>query len=201
MCWRHVYGTLATPQQLQSAIYGTYTALVYATPLMGGWLADRWFGRRYTVVVGGILMAIGHFMMAFENLFYFALLFIILGNGGFKPNISTQVGGLYKPGDSRIDRAYSIFYVGINTRLVPGPEYLRRVRRSPDVELWLRRRRRGHADRHCRLSVCAAHPARRPARQAAAAQAPRPPLTAQGLARGHHPVAAVHPQLPVLGDL
>jgi len=109
-----VYGDLATPQQLQSAIYGAYTALVYATPLIGGFLADRWFGRRYTVVVGGILMAIGHFLMAFENYFYFALLFIILGNGGFKPNISTQVGGLYGPDDHRIDRAYSIFYFGIN---------------------------------------------------------------------------------------
>ena len=109
-----VYGTFTTPQQFQSAIYGGYTSLVYFTPLVGGYLADRWFGRRYTVVVGGILMAIGHFLMAFENYFYFALLFLILGNGGFKPNISTQVGGLYKPGDHRIDRAYSIFYVGIN---------------------------------------------------------------------------------------
>ncbi|HSZ10807.1 MAG TPA: peptide MFS transporter, partial [Rhizomicrobium sp.] len=109
-----IYGDFKTPQQLQSAIYGAYTSLVYFTPLVGGYLADRWFGRRYTVVAGGILMAIGHFLMAFENYFYFALLFLILGNGGFKPNISTQVAGLYKPGDHRIDRAYSIFYVGIN---------------------------------------------------------------------------------------
>src|SRR5665213_621618 len=106
----HVYGKLANPQQIQSAIYGSYTALVYGAPLIGGILADRWLGRRYTVVAGGILMAIGHFLMAFENYFYFALLFLILGNGGFKPNISTQVAGLYKPGDHRIDRAYSIFY-------------------------------------------------------------------------------------------
>jgi POT family proton-dependent oligopeptide transporter len=109
-----VYGAFITPQQLQSAIYGSYTSLVYFTPLIGGFLADRYFGRRYTVVAGGILMAIGHFLMAFESYFYFALLFLVLGNGGFKPNISTQVGGLYKPGDHRIDRAYSIFYVGIN---------------------------------------------------------------------------------------
>ena len=109
-----VYGKFATAQQLQSAIYGGYTSLVYFTPLIGGYLADRWFGRRYTVVVGGLLMAVGHFLMAFENYFYFALLFLILGNGAFKPNISTQVGGLYKPGDHRIDRAYSIFYFGIN---------------------------------------------------------------------------------------
>ncbi|HEV2561240.1 MAG TPA: peptide MFS transporter [Rhizomicrobium sp.] len=109
-----VYGKFATPQQLQSAIYGGYTSLVYFTPLVGGYLADRYFGRRYTVIVGGLLMAVGHFLMAFENYFYFALLFLILGNGAFKPNISTQVGGLYKPGDHRIDRAYSIFYFGIN---------------------------------------------------------------------------------------
>lgn len=115
---RHVLeglnGDLVNDQQLQSAIYGFYTAFVYATPLVGGFLADRWFGRRYTVVVGGILMSIGHFLMAFQSLFYFALLFIIVGNGGFKPNISTQVGGLYKEGDNRVDRAYSIFYFGIN---------------------------------------------------------------------------------------
>ena len=116
---RHVLealnGDLVNDQQLQSAIYGFYTAFVYATPLVGGFLADRWFGRRYTVVVGGILMSIGHFLMASESLFWIALLFIILGNGGFKPNISTQVGGLYKAGDSRIDRAYSVFYFGINS--------------------------------------------------------------------------------------
>lgn len=115
-----VYGVANTNQQLQSEIYGGYTALVYATPLIGGVLADLWFGRRYTVVVGGILMAIGHFLMAFENYFYVALLFLILGNGGFKPNISIQVGGLYKPGDHRIDRAYSIFYVGINLGALMG---------------------------------------------------------------------------------
>ena len=113
-------GRFVTPQQFQSAIYGAYTALVYASPLIGGILADRWFGRRYTVVVGGILMSIGHFMMAFENYFYFALLFLIVGNGGFKPNISIQVGGLYEPGDHRIDRAYSVFYVGINLGALIG---------------------------------------------------------------------------------
>jgi POT family proton-dependent oligopeptide transporter len=107
-------------QPLQSMIYATYTALVYFTPLVGGFLADRWFGRRYTVVVGGLLMACGQFLMMSEGLFYVALLFMIVGNGGFKPNISTQVGGLYKPGDHRIDRAYSIFYVGINVGSLLG---------------------------------------------------------------------------------
>ena len=71
-------------------------------------------GQRRTVLIGAALMAVGHFMMAFEPLFLFALLVLILGNGAFKPNISTQVGALYAPGDPRRDRAFSIFYVGIN---------------------------------------------------------------------------------------
>jgi len=101
-------------QPLSSQIWGFYTALVYFTPIFGGLLADRVLGRRHTVVIGATLMAIGHFMMAIEQLFLFALLFLIIGSGCFKPNISTQVGNLYTPGDHRRDRAYSIFYVGIN---------------------------------------------------------------------------------------
>jgi POT family proton-dependent oligopeptide transporter len=101
-------------QPLSSQIWGLYTGLVYFTPIFGGLLADRVLGQRRTVVVGATLMAIGHFMMAVEQLFLFALLALILGSGCFKPNISTQVGGLYAPGDPRRDRAYSIFYVGIN---------------------------------------------------------------------------------------
>src|SRR5712691_7613344 len=101
-------------QPLASQIYGFYTGLVYLTPILGGLVADRVLGQRRTVIVGAVLMAIGHFMMAFEALFLFALLTLILGNGAFKPNISTQVGGLYPPGDRRRDRAFSIFYVGIN---------------------------------------------------------------------------------------
>jgi len=108
-----VFGRLDA-QPLSSQIYGFYTALVYLTPIFGGLLADRVLGQRRTVVVGAILMAIGHFMMAVEQLFLLALLALILGSGAFKPNISTQVGGLYAPGDRRRDRAYSIFYVGIN---------------------------------------------------------------------------------------
>src|SRR4030095_7032786 len=102
------------PQTLASQIYGFYTGLVYLTPILGGLLADRVLGQRRTVVIGATLMAIGHFMMAFERIFLFALVFLILGNGASKPNISTQVGALYPPGDRRRDRAYSIFYVGIN---------------------------------------------------------------------------------------
>ena len=108
-----LFGPLAV-QPLASQIYGFYTGLVYLTPIAGGLLADRVLGQRRTVILGAGLMAIGHFMMAFEHLFLLALTVLILGNGCFKPNISTQVGGLYPPGDRRRDRAFSIFYVGIN---------------------------------------------------------------------------------------
>jgi len=101
-------------QPLSSWIYGLYTGFVYFTPFFGGLLADRILGQRKTVVVGGTLMAIGHFMMASEALFFPALFCLILGNGCFKPNISTQVGLLYPPGDKLRDSAFSIFYVGIN---------------------------------------------------------------------------------------
>ena len=97
-----------------SLIYGWYTGLVYLTPLLGGYLADRFWGQRKTVYIGGALMAAGHFLMAFENWFFFALLLLILGNGAFKPNISTQVGNLYPPNDHRRDGAFTIFYMGIN---------------------------------------------------------------------------------------
>jgi len=109
-----IFRTHYDAQPLSSQIYGLYTGLVYFTPFFGGMLADRVLGQRKTVVVGGVLMAIGHFMMASERMFFPALMFLILGNGCFKPNISTQVGLLYPPGDPRRDRAFSIFYVGIN---------------------------------------------------------------------------------------
>ena len=115
-----VFGPLDV-QPFSSQIYGLYTALVYLTPVFGGLLADRVLGQRRTVIIGAILMAIGHFLMAIEQLFLVALAALILGNGAFKPNISTQVGGLYLPGDRRRDRAYSIFYVGINVGAFLAP--------------------------------------------------------------------------------
>jgi len=108
-----LFGPLAA-QPFASQIYGFYTGLVYLTPILGGLVADRVLGQRRTVIIGAALMALGHFMMAFEQLFLFALAILILGNGAFKPNISTQVGALYAPQDRRRDRAFSIFYVGIN---------------------------------------------------------------------------------------
>ena len=115
-----VYGPLAV-QQMSSIIYGLYTSFVYLTPFFGGIIADRWLGRRNMVYVGGVLMAIGHFLMAGPDWFFLALLFIILGNGAFKPNISTQVGDLYAPGDTRRDGAFTIFYMGINLGAFMSP--------------------------------------------------------------------------------
>ena len=115
-----MFGPLGV-QPFASQIYGLYTGFVYLTPLFGGWLADHVLGQRRTVILGAGMMAVGHFMMAFEPLFLLALFTLILGNGAFKPNISTQVDGLYAPGDHRRDRAYSIFYVGINVGAFLAP--------------------------------------------------------------------------------
>jgi len=115
---KHLFeGMVGHPLEVQpfsSLIYGLYTGLVYLTPFFGGIIADRWLGQRYSVIVGGVTMAIAEFTLMSPHLFFLGLLLLIIGNGFFKPNISTQVGNLYQPGDSRIDRAYSIFYVGIN---------------------------------------------------------------------------------------
>jgi proton-dependent oligopeptide transporter, POT family len=108
-------------QPLASQIYGLYTFLVYCTPLLGGWLADKYIGQKRSVVIGGVLMTIGHFLMAFESLFLLALIFLIFGNGSFKPNISTQVGSLYPDGDPRKDSAFTIFYMGINLGAILSP--------------------------------------------------------------------------------
>jgi POT family proton-dependent oligopeptide transporter len=107
-------------------IYGAYTSLVYITPVLGGWLADRWLGQRKAVLFGGILLAFGHLLMAVEgnggghandptiNVFWLALSFIIVGSGFLKANISVIVGQLYKLTDVRRDGAYTIFYMGVN---------------------------------------------------------------------------------------
>ncbi|HEX4272730.1 MAG TPA: peptide MFS transporter, partial [Rhizomicrobium sp.] len=103
-----------TPQSLASLIYGTYTGLIYATPLLGGWLADNVLGQRRTALLGMALMVFGHFMMASEALLFPALLLLIFGGGIFKPNTTSQVGLLYETGDPRRDSGYAIFYIGIN---------------------------------------------------------------------------------------
>ena len=108
-------------QPLASAIFGTYTASVYLTPIFGGFLADRLLGRRLTVLLGGLTMAAGHFLMAFETAFLFALLCLVLGCGMFKGNIASQVGALYKPEDLRRADAFQIFYLGINAGVIISP--------------------------------------------------------------------------------
>ena len=108
-------------QPLASAIFGTYTASVYLTPIFGGFLADRVLGRRRTVLLGALTMAAGHFLMAFETAFLFALLCLVLGCGMFKGNIASQVGSLYKPEDLRRADAFQIFYLGINAGVIISP--------------------------------------------------------------------------------
>jgi POT family proton-dependent oligopeptide transporter len=108
-------------QAISSQIYGLYTAFVYASTLFGGLLADRVLGQRKSVFLGGVLMAIGQFMLMSEQLFLPALLVLICGNGCFKANISTQVGNLYAPGDPRRDSAFSLFYVGVNIGAALAP--------------------------------------------------------------------------------
>ena len=105
------------------AIYGAYTALVYMTPLFGGMLADRLLGARRAVVLGGLLMAAGHLMMAAESdlAFFLALALLIVGNGFFKPNISTMVGSLYPQGSPKRDTGFTIFYMGINLGAAMSP--------------------------------------------------------------------------------
>ena len=99
-----------------STIYKWYTSLVYLTPLAGGLLADRVIGLRRSIIIGGILMAIGEVALTFASMpmFYLGLGLLIVGNGFFKPNISTIVGKMYRQGDPRRDRAFTIFYMGIN---------------------------------------------------------------------------------------
>jgi len=97
-------------------IYAAYGALVYTTPVLGGRIADKLIGYRKSIMLGGILMALGHFVLAIEHpvFFYTALALLIVGNGFFKPNISSMVGNLYKEGDQRRDAGFTIFYMGIN---------------------------------------------------------------------------------------
>jgi proton-dependent oligopeptide transporter, POT family len=125
-----------------SSIYGYYTGLVYLTPLLGGYVADRYWGNRRSIIFGGILMAIGQFALTIsgylygasdgtphsgflfspqEIMFLVGLFFLVVGNGFFKPNISTMVGSLYPEGDSRRDSAFTIFYMGINLGALLAP--------------------------------------------------------------------------------
>lgn len=114
---------LLFPDADASNIYGSYTGLVYLTPLLGGYLSDRFLGNRRSIEIGGLLMALGQFTLFFSaastgsmaiTLMWMGLTLLIIGNGFFKPNISTMVGQLYPAGDKRVDAAFTIFYMGIN---------------------------------------------------------------------------------------
>ena len=116
----HVYHGISG-QPLASAIFGTYASLVYGTPILGGIIADKWLGRDRTLILGGVLMAIGHFLMAVQPAFVFALFALVLGVGAFKGNIATQVGALYGPNDLRRAMAFQIFYIFINVSVIAAP--------------------------------------------------------------------------------
>lgn len=115
-----------------SSIYGSYTGLVYLTPLIGGYIADRWWGIRRSIFWGAVMMGIGQFLMFVSasvldrvtmshGLMYAGLTFLIMGNGCFKPSVSSLVGQLYEPNDRRIDTAYTIFYMGVNVGAFLAP--------------------------------------------------------------------------------
>jgi POT family proton-dependent oligopeptide transporter len=108
-------------QPLSSAIFGDYTSLVYLTPILGGIIADKLTGRRIALIAGALVMALGHFLMAFEGAFLFALLALIVGVGLFKGNIATQVGELYSEQDLRRAMAFQIFYIFINVSVIAAP--------------------------------------------------------------------------------
>src|SRR5947209_12510726 len=116
-------GGLQFDQKYAGLIMGTYASGVYWTPLCGGWLADKYLGARRAVFVGGIIIACGHFSLAFDSMatFYLGLVLIAIGTGFLKPNVSTMVGDLYTEGDARRDAGFSIFYMGINIGALLAP--------------------------------------------------------------------------------
>ncbi|EJU13009.1 amino acid/peptide transporter [Sphingomonas sp. LH128] len=116
----HVFPGLSG-QPLASEIFGLYTALVYLTPILGGILADLLLGRRAALIAGGVVMSLGHFLMAFESAFLLALISLVVGVGLFKGNIASQVGELYKQGDIRRAMAFQIFYIFINVSVIVAP--------------------------------------------------------------------------------
>ena len=105
---------LLLSQEHSSLIYGAYTSLAYFTPIVGGVIADRWLGKKLAVTIGASIMALGHFLMAFEPTFYIALATIALGNGLFLPTLPSQINDLYKADDPRRPWAYNVYYVGVN---------------------------------------------------------------------------------------
>ena len=115
------YGRSLTTVALASAIFGLYTGLVYLTPIVGGFVADRWLGRTRTITLGALLMAAGHFLMAFDVSFLAALFCLLTGVGCFKGNLASQIGALYQPKDLRRADAFQIYYLFINGAVIVSP--------------------------------------------------------------------------------
>ncbi len=120
-----------------SNAYTTYVSSVWLTPILGGLIADAWLGQYRSVLIGGIVIALGHFTLAFPGLpfLYAGLGLIVIGTGLLKPNISTLVGGLYEPGDERRDAGFSLFYMGINLGALLGPLIAGRLAEGVDWHL------------------------------------------------------------------
>ena len=116
-----VYRGPLSVQALASAIFGLYTGLVYLTPIGGGLIADRVLGRTRTITLGALLMAAGHFLMAFDVTFLVALTCLVTGVGCFKGNLASQVGALYATGDNRRADAFQIYYLFINGGVIASP--------------------------------------------------------------------------------
>lgn len=117
----YLYGAPPSTEALASHIFGLYTGLVYVTPIFGGIIADRWLGKTRTITLGALLMAAGHFLMAFDFSFLIALLLLLIGVGCLKGNLASQVGFLYPPGDTRTADAFQMYYIGINAGVIISP--------------------------------------------------------------------------------
>src|SRR2546421_9010515 len=132
-------GGLGFDNRRAGLIYGTYTMSVYMLSIPGGFIADNFLGARLSVLFGGMVIALGHFTLAFhsETAFYLGLILIALGTGLLKPNISTMVGGLYAPGDQRRDAGFSIFYMGINIGAFSAPLVTGWLAQSQTFKSWL----------------------------------------------------------------
>ncbi|MFC7440690.1 peptide MFS transporter [Laceyella putida] len=124
LTYEFINGGLGYSQAVASSIYGFFTGAVYFTPLVGGWLTDRFIGKRLAITIGGITMALGNFVLFAQQsktALFIGLGLLIIGNGFFKPNISTLVGELYDEKDERRDAAFTIFYMGINLGALIAP--------------------------------------------------------------------------------
>src|SRR6266498_3753536 len=128
---------LAFTDAKASTAYATYVSSVWLTPILGGLIADAWLGQYRSVLIGGIIIALGHFTLAFHGLpfLYAGLGLIVVGTGMLKPNVSTLAGGLYEPGDERRDAGFSLFYMGINLGAFFGPIIAGRIAEGIDWHL------------------------------------------------------------------